>query len=101
MQDWDGWLHVNPFGYTAGNSTLDDERDKEVGVAMLFNPTAAHLNVTVNIPLYYTGLSTTAVVSIDDEGGVIMALGRDYSLSIPMNMPPQSIHFVTFAHPPE
>eukprot|EP01043_Picozoa_sp_COSAG02_P067792 COSAG02_NODE_11023_length_1810_cov_0.870836_1_plen_221_part_00 len=104
MQSWDGWLHVNPFGYSAGNSTNDFEpqqKETEVGVAMLFNPTTAHLNVTVNIPLYYTGLSTTAKVSVDGAEGVVMAIGRDYGLSLPMSMPANSIHFVTFARPNE
>lgn len=99
MQSWDGWLHVNPFGYTVGNNTSGDGQNKEVGVAMLFNPTAVHLNVTVSVPLYYTGLSTAAMVSIDGGEGVAIALGRDYSMRVPMDMAPHSIHFVTFSRP--
>jgi hypothetical protein len=96
MQSWDGWLHVNPFGYGAGNDT---NAHAEVGVAMLFNPTTVPLSVTVAVPLYYTGLTTSAMVSVDDGTPKVLALARDYSVSLPMEMAAGSIHTVVFSRP--
>ena len=96
MQSWDGWLHVNPFAYGSGNHT---NSQAEVGVAMLFNPTTAPLTVTIAIPLYYTGLLTSALVSVDEGAPKAMALGRDYSVLLPMEMAAGSIHTVVFSRP--
>jgi hypothetical protein len=98
MQSWDGWLHVNPFAYGAGNNT-NSNPDVEVGVAMLFNPTTSPLSVTVAIPLYYTGLTTAALVSVDEGPVKAMALGRDYSVQLPLEMAAGSIHTVVFSRP--
>lgn len=98
MQSWDGWLHVNPFAYGAGNDT---NVHKEVGVAMIFNPTNSMISVSVSIPLYYTGLTTSAMVQVDESNAEIMALERDFSVHIPMTMAPMSIHTVVFQRPGE
>jgi hypothetical protein len=60
VQGWDGWLHVNPmaFGARAGAPA-------EVGVAIIFNPTGQPLEFVLALPLYYTGLSSSALVSVD------------------------------------
>ena len=36
MQGWDGWLHVNPFGFGASGDTGSSV--VEVGAAVVFNP---------------------------------------------------------------
>jgi hypothetical protein len=41
---------------------------------MLFNPTKFPLNVTVAVPLYYTGLTDTALVSLDGGAPMTMTL---------------------------
>eukprot|EP01051_Picozoa_sp_SAG22_P008184 SAG22_NODE_609_length_8597_cov_12.875382_6_plen_98_part_00 len=94
MQSWDGWLHVNPFAYGAGNGT---NPHAEVGVAMLFNPTATPIQMTISIPVYYCGLTTHALVSLDDAPAKVMAVERDYSVRLPMAMAPGSIHTVVFS----
>lgn len=78
-QSIDGWLHAN--------AQLDDA----VGFAVFFNPTGAQLNQTLRLPLYYTGIETTALVSQEDGPAVALALARDYSVALPVSMPPQSV----------
>ena len=97
MQGWDGWLHVNPFALGAGNASNADHA--EVGVAMLFNPTGSTLQVTVAVPVYYTGLTTSALVSVDDGAAKPMAVERDFSVRLALTMAPRSIHTATFARP--
>ena len=82
--------------YGAGNTT---NPHAEVGVAMLFNPTGHALQETISIPLYYTGLTTAALVSVDGGQAKVMAVERDYSMRLSMTMPAGSIHTVTFARP--
>lgn len=117
MQSWDGWLHVNPFGYGQNNSTSCGKPDRptvrgravevlsmpgcssssgvEVGVAMIFNPTDVTLpNEIVSIPLYYTGLETSAQVSVDGGAAQAYPLARDYSIQVTMSMAPRSIHTI-------
>eukprot|EP01064_Diplonema_japonicum_P011089 TRINITY_DN1836_c1_g1_i1.p1 TRINITY_DN1836_c1_g1~~TRINITY_DN1836_c1_g1_i1.p1 ORF type:complete len:730 (+),score=233.37 TRINITY_DN1836_c1_g1_i1:85-2274(+) len=89
MQSWDAFLHVNPYSATA-----------EVGLAMVFNPTDSSLTANVNVPLYYTGLTTTTLVSIDGQSPpTSFTLNRDYSVDIPVSMPPLSVHYVVFSKP--
>ena len=66
-RDWDGWMHVNPAL-------------TEKGLMMLFNPTQEAITRTISLPLYYTGLSETAIVK--DAKGVskTYTLKRDYTI---------------------
>jgi len=48
-RDWDGFMHVNP-------------QLKEKGFLMLFNPMNQPVSRTIKIPLYYTGLTTKAMI---------------------------------------
>ena len=66
-RDWDGWMHVNPAL-------------AQKGLMMLFNPTQAPITRTIALPLYYTGLSKTAIVK--DAKGVSKTynLNRDYTI---------------------
>ncbi len=66
-RDWDGWMHVNPAL-------------AQKGLMLLFNPTQQAITRTIALPLYYTGLSKTAVVK--DAKGVskTYTLNRDYTI---------------------
>ncbi len=66
-RDWDGWMHVNPAL-------------AQKGLMMLFNPTQEAITRTISLPLYYTGLSKTAMVK--DAKGVskTYTLNRDYTI---------------------
>ena len=76
-RDWDGWMHVNP--------TLAQK-----GLMMLFNPTQAPITRTIALPLYYTGLSKTAVVK--DAKGIskTYTLNRDYTINFTFTIPADS-----------
>jgi hypothetical protein len=79
LQDVDSILHVNPL--------IDNK-----GLIMIYNPTQYEITRSFKIPLYYTGLTTIAVVYHEGEGmGTNYSLERDYSISININMPPQTI----------
>ena len=66
-RDWDGWMHVNPTF-------------AQKGLMMLFNPTQVPITRTIALPLYYTGLSKTAIIK--DAKGVskTYTLNRDYTI---------------------
>lgn len=55
-RDWDGWLHVNPNSMTG-----------ERGLAFLYNPLTEDIETELTIPLYYTGLTGSAMVRGDDS----------------------------------
>eukprot|EP00035_Acanthoeca_spectabilis_P039477 m.62578 g.62578 ORF g.62578 m.62578 type:complete len:884 (+) comp9617_c0_seq3:22-2673(+) len=81
MNGIDAMLHVN------SNSTRAAER----GMLMVWNQTPNNQNTTLKLPLYYTGLDSTANVSF--EGGKIAQYGvaRDYSIEVNVSMKPMSV----------
>lgn len=73
-RDIDYWLNVNPGG-------------KEKGLLMVYNPLDREVKKTINVPLYYTGLTNKA--RIRHEGGTAKeyALRRDYSIDLDVTVP--------------
>jgi len=69
---------------------------KEVAVGSLFNPMDTALSgVTIVLPLYYTGLTDTALLSVDGGPPQSVTLARDYSVTITLPvMERRSIHTV-------
>lgn len=77
--DIDVILHVNPF--------IENR-----GLAMVFNPTSYTLTRNLSLPLYYTGLDTSAIVFHEgQQPGQAYSLQRDYSISISFTMMPETI----------
>ena len=76
-RDWDGLLHVNP-------------QLKHKGLMMLYNPTKTSIARTIKIPLYYTGLSSTA--KIREKGGEFKTyhLDRNYNVEMKVTIPANS-----------
>lgn len=76
-RDWDGWMHVNPLL-------------KQKGFVLLFNPLKQKITRTIKLPLYYTGLATTA--TLRDQHGVVKrcSLGRDYTIPLTFSIAPES-----------
>ena len=65
---------------------------------MLFNPTDQTLSAQeISLPLYYTGLRDTAQVSVDGGAVRAVALNRDYTIDLEVDMPPRSIHTVVIS----
>lgn len=76
-RDWDGLIHVNPQG-------------KEKGLIMLYNPLKVTITRIIQVPLYYTGLTTTAYVGGKDGNVRKYTLDRKYEISLPVTIGPES-----------
>lgn len=72
--DWDGILHVNP-----GLAPC--------GMAFLYNPLSQPIERTVELPLYYTGLSNATRVTVQDSAPKTMTLDREFKVSVPVRLP--------------
>jgi hypothetical protein len=81
-RDWDGILHVNP-------------QLKIKGMVMLYNPTGKAIKRHIELPLYYTGLTTTA--SVSEQGGApkMYHLKRDYSVGLDCTIPANGYTWLT------
>ncbi|MBT3266006.1 alpha-galactosidase [Candidatus Poribacteria bacterium] len=74
----DCMLHVNPeLG--------------EKGLAMVFNPTDRHIETTLRLPLYYTGLTRAARIREQDGGATRHELDRGYCVDLPVSVGAKAI----------
>lgn len=81
-RDLDGFLHVNP-------------RLRVKGLAAVFNPTGRKIAKDWMLPLYYTGLTVTALVR--EQGGPARTyrLDRGFRIHAPVSLPPRSVTWIT------
>lgn len=73
-RDLDGILHVNP-------------KLKEKGLAMIYNPTKREIIKFVKLPLYYTGITTKAIIREQDGKPQIYQLNRAYEVKVQVAIP--------------
>lgn len=73
-RDIDYWLNVNPGG-------------KEKGLLMVYNPLDHEVKKTINLPLYYTGLTRKAHIRHEEGTAKEYALRRDYSIHLEVTVP--------------
>ena len=73
-RDWDGIMHVNP--------ALANK-----GLVMLYNPLKEVITRKIKLPLYYTGLTKEAKVSVENGKSDTHQLNRDYSVEIIIQLP--------------
>jgi hypothetical protein len=73
-RDWDGLLHVNPGG-------------REKGLLMVYNPLQEAITRTLDIPVYYTGLTHNATVRADNGKTEKHVISRDYYLTLEVSIP--------------
>ncbi|MGZ3891700.1 MAG: alpha-galactosidase, partial [Mucilaginibacter sp.] len=73
-RDWDGILHVNP-------------QLKTRGLVMLYNPTSKAITRHIQLPLYYTGLTSNAVIREHDGTPKTYHLNRDYNINLDCTIP--------------
>lgn len=66
------------------------------GLAMVFNPTNYPISDTLEIPLYYSGLTDDVVVSEQGQPGVKYQLDRLFNIYLPVEMAPLNITWFTF-----
>ena len=57
------------------------------GLAFFFNPTGEKLEQVLEVPLYYTGLSSIATVTFQDDPNTRekFDLRRDYAIEVPIS----------------
>jgi hypothetical protein len=85
-RDWDGLLHVDP-------------RLPTRGLAMIHNPLGADIERDIRLPLYYTGLTETAVVRGEDGAARRVALARDYVITTRVRIPARGRTWLTIEEP--
>jgi hypothetical protein len=73
-RDYDAILHVNP--------SL-----AEKGLAVFHNPLDRAMTRTVSLPLYYTGLTTSAAIRVEGGPARTVRLGRDYHVEVAVTIP--------------
>ncbi len=85
-RDWDGILHADP--------SLPIK-----GLAMLYNPTSSAIKRTLRLPLYYTGLRTSAKISEQDKLPQTVSLNRDFTATISVTIPANGYTWLTVTAP--
>lgn len=68
-RDWDGILHVNP-------------QLQQKALVMLYNPLKQSITRTIQLPLYYTGLTTTAMIREQEAAAKSYTLNRNYEVTL-------------------
>ncbi len=79
-RDWDGFVHVNPLL-------------KQKGLLMIYNPLKEKITRTISVPLYYTGLTASAIVKIKDSKPSVLKLNRNYEIELTIEMEPESYNW--------
>ncbi len=80
-RDWDGILHVNP--------------DLAVkGLAMLYNPLKERITRTIRLPIYYTGLTTVALVQEKAGSPKKYSVNRDYTIELTVTIEPENYTWI-------
>ncbi len=82
-RDIDYWLNVNPFG-------------EEKGLLMVYNPLSHKVKKSVNVPLYYTGLTDNVQVNYENGKTQSHVLSRDFSLDLNINIPAKGVTWYVF-----
>ena len=81
-RDWDGFIHVDP-------------QQKQKGFLMLYNPTKERITRTINVPLYYTGLTSSATFKAKGATAKKYTLNRNYEVSLTVTIDPESYTWFT------
>ncbi|MFC2141725.1 alpha-galactosidase [Acidobacteriota bacterium] len=77
-RDLDYMLHVNP-------------RLEEQGLLMVYNPLVSTVRRTLRIPLYYTGLTDTALIREQEGKPRAYRLDRAYEVRLDVQVPPSGV----------
>ena len=64
------------------------------GLAMLYNPTRTMQQITLKLPLYYTGLSEIAKIRKEEGEPKQYKITRNYNVEIPIKMEAKSISYL-------
>ena len=73
-RDWDGWMHVDPYG-------------KDKAFVLLFNPTDGIIKRKINIPMYYTALKNSATIINESGDRIIKKINANNDLEMEISIP--------------
>ena len=76
-RDWDGFIHVDP-------------QLKQKGFVMLYNPTKTKITRSIKLPLYYTGLTQTAILKDKNGRHAKYTLDRNYAINLTFTIEPKN-----------
>ncbi len=76
-RDWDGILHVNPALKTKG-------------LLMLYNPLKEPIKRTIQVPLYYTALNSSALVGEKGQGMSPFRMNEKKEITLSFTIEPES-----------
>ena len=76
-RNWDGIMHVNP-------------KLKIKALSMLYNPLKEKITRYIQLPLYYTGLTTIAKISEKGNPPKEYQLKRDYTIELTVTIEPEN-----------
>ena len=80
--DYDAILHVNPAL-------------QEKGLAVVNNPLDVPITRTIRLPIYYTGLTTAAMVRVEGGPAHRIPISRDYTAEIKLTIPANGMIWMT------
>jgi len=81
-RDYDAILHVNPAL-------------REKGLAVIHNPLSEPLTRTIRLPLYYTGLTNSALLRVNGGVAQRVAIGGDYVTEVKVTIPADGMTWIT------
>lgn len=79
-RDYDAILHVNPQG-------------EEKGLLMVYNPLGDMIERQIEVPVYYTGLTTEATVREQEGSEAVYEISRCYTVSLTVSVPPHGYNY--------
>ncbi|MCA9167537.1 MAG: hypothetical protein KDB23_07700 [Planctomycetales bacterium] len=82
-RDWDGWLHVKPGAHIPA-------------MAIIYNPLPDAIERTIDVPLYYAGLSESARVTVGDGESQTVKLDRQETARIQLKIPAHGCQCIVF-----
>jgi len=87
-------IHVRrPDGRTIDCVLHVNSQTSPRGLAMAYNPTAQEQQMTLKLPLYYTGLSDKAKIREQERAPQTYPIDRDYNVYVPITMKPKTITY--------
>ena len=88
-------IHVRrPDGRSIDCMLHADVQISPCGLAMLYNPTHTAQQITLTLPLYYTGLSEIAKIREEEGEPKRYKIDRNYNVEIPIKMEAKSVSYL-------
>ena len=60
---------------------------------MIYNPLDEEITRTIEVPVYYTGLSSKAIVHEQEEEPIVFDIARDYTIRLTVSLPANGYNY--------